>query len=241
MALKMTDIAFTAKLPDVPATMPVFALATASLADRQAAIKRLGDYLKLDALRSVDLDHATVMASARGDVHYFHASGAVMARDATADRDQPNEMRKWDGTERTRDGTIMLNADAARRLLAGARELLEPIGLLGRQVSATTVQLEQVAQLDEKGNQIAQGVGQATAKFTYAVGGRACARRRRQDARLRRSGRGSDALHRHVPCVADAGRGDQGCGSAGWRRGFRPACWAIPSSISTTPPAIAWR
>jgi hypothetical protein len=171
MTLKMSDVAFKGRLPEVPAAMPVVGLKSASLDDRQAAIKRLGEHLKLDRTRTAQLDHATIIGNERGDIHYFHASGGMFARDATAAKAFPNELRKWEGAERRTDGTFALKPDAAKRLLEGTRGLLEPIGLLGREVSGTTVQLEQVAQFDAKGRQLDQGAGQAAIKFAYAIEG----------------------------------------------------------------------
>lgn len=171
MALTMNDIAWKARHPDVPAAMPVFALSAASLADRQGAIKRLAERMKLDKLRTAHVPDATIMGNERGDIHYFHASGGVMARDAVAARAHPNELRKWEGVERGADGVMALKPDLAKRLLEGTRGLLEPIGLVGREAASAVVDLDQVAQLDARGKQIAQGVGQAVVKFGYAVEG----------------------------------------------------------------------
>lgn len=171
MALKMSDIAFKGRLPEVPATMPVHALKAASLDDRQAAIKRLGEHMKLDALRTAQLDHATIMGNERGDIHYFHASGGMLARNAVAAKAHTNELRKWEGIERGRDGIFALKADIAKRLGESARQLLEPIGLLGRETTGATVQLEQVAQFNADGKQVDQGAGQAAVKFAYAMEG----------------------------------------------------------------------
>jgi hypothetical protein len=113
------------------------------------------------------------MASERGDVTYFHASGALSARDGTISRTAANEFRKWDGAmASTADGQrVTLNPDAAKRLVTQAREMFQAAGLLGKEVVSEAVQLDQVAQLDAKGNEVAHGAGQATIKFRYAVGG----------------------------------------------------------------------
>jgi len=55
------------------------------------------------------------------------------------------------------------------RLVAQAKDLLEPLGLIGRERAFEAVQLEQVTQLDAKGNERAHGAGQATVKFQYAL------------------------------------------------------------------------
>lgn len=173
MTIKLSSLEFKAKLPELPRTLPVYALSTPSLGERKPALERLGAHLKLGKLRAVDLDHGTVLASANGDITCFHASGAIWARDAMATREGADELRKWEGqtTSRTPGWPIALNATAARRLLVQATELLEPLGLLGKEVSSRAVQLEQVAQLDAKGKERARGAGQATIKFGYAVDG----------------------------------------------------------------------
>jgi hypothetical protein len=173
MPLTLSDLDLKVKLPQLPSSIPVFTLSAPSLADRRAAIGHLAQHLKLDGLRSAELDHAVVMASTQGDIHYFHASGAVLARDATATRDQTSELRHWGGLldSKTGGNRMTLSPDASKRLIAQAQELLEPIGLLGRERVSATVQLQQVAHLDAKGNELAYGAGRATVKFGYAVDG----------------------------------------------------------------------
>ena len=173
MALKLTDLEIKTKLPAVPQTLPVFGLVAPSFEERRPAIARLGEQLKLGALRPVAFEHGTVLASPRGEVTFFDASGAVLARDATANQGAENEFRKWDGLVDTKvDGfRSALTPDAGKKLIAQARELLQPLRLIGAEVASESVQLEQVAQLDAKGKEIAHGAGQATIKFLYAVGG----------------------------------------------------------------------
>jgi hypothetical protein len=173
MPLKISDLELKTELPRLPSSVPVFSLSAPSLGDRRAAIARLSEHLKLGDLRSVELDHAVVMAGKQGDIHYFPASGAVLARDATAGRDADNELRKWAGLQDSKTGgqRITLNPDASRRLIGQVTDLLEPIGLLGKQVSASSVELEQVAQLDAKSNELQYGAGKAVVKFAYAVEG----------------------------------------------------------------------
>lgn len=173
MSVKLNSLEFQAKLPALPPTLRVFALAAPSFDERRGAIARLGEHLELGALRSVDIDQGTVLASARGDIMYFQASGALWARDAAATKGAADEFRKWEGlteTQRSDGHRVALNADMSARLVAQARELLEPLGLIGRECASEAVQLEQVAQLDAKGKERAHGAGQATVKFQYALG-----------------------------------------------------------------------
>lgn len=172
MSVKLNSLEIQAKLPALPPTLPVFALAAPSFEERRGAIARLGEHLQLGALRSVDIEQGTVLASTRGDIMYFHASGALWARDAAAAKGATDEMRKWEGlteTQRSDGHRVALNADMSARLVAQAKQLLEPLGLIGRERASEAVQLEQVTQLDAKGQELAHGAGQATVKFQYAL------------------------------------------------------------------------
>src|SRR6266536_1480938 len=173
MPLKIGDLDFKAKPPGLPASVPVFELSAPSLDERREGLARLGDQLKLGDLRSVDVEHGTLMASERGEIEYFYASGAVWARDATAVQAGRNELRKWSGLKdgKTGGNRMTLNADASRRLIAQARELLGATGLMGKEVASESVQLDQVARLDAKGAEVDHGAGQATVKFLYEVEG----------------------------------------------------------------------
>ena len=90
-----------------------------------------------------------------------------------ANQGATNEFRKWEGIiETDTDGyRTQLAPDAAKRLIAQTRELLQPLRLIGGEVVSEAVQLDQVAQLDAQGKEIAHGAGQATIKFQYHVGG----------------------------------------------------------------------
>ena len=173
MALTIDDLGGV-QLPKLPDAVPVFELSAPPLASRRAGIARLAEALKLGDLRSAEVDHGVVMASERGEIEYFSASGGVWARDASAASEFKNELRKWDGVQERKRGDMRmtLNAAASQRLLGQARELLDATGLIGREAIADQiVALEQVARLNEKGQEVAFGAGQATVKITYAVEG----------------------------------------------------------------------
>lgn len=173
MALKIEDLGLK-RAPRLPNAAPVFALSAPSFSSRRAGLDRLADTLRLGGLRSFDVDHGVIMAGERGEIEFFHASGAVWARDAAAARAQSSELRKWDGLVQTKTGgqRVKLNPEASRKLLDEARGLLEVSGLIGRDATITTsVQLDQVARLDAKGREVSFGAGQATVKLTYALEG----------------------------------------------------------------------
>jgi hypothetical protein len=169
----MNELDFKCPIPKIPTSIPIFALSAPSREDRQPAVNRLAKHLNLGELRSAELDHAIIMANSRGDIHYFHASGAVLARDATAARGKKDELRKWTGLHDSKTGgnRLTLSPEVSKKLISQAQELLEPIGMIGREKQSAAVQLQQVAQLDSTGKEKIYGAGRATVKFGYAVEG----------------------------------------------------------------------
>jgi hypothetical protein len=170
LLLKQLDI--KTRLPDLPSSVPVFALSVPTLAERRPAIERLAAQFKLGDLQRAEFDDVMIMGTERGDIHYFHASGALHARDAMARSDAQDEMRKWAGmTSSDGPDRVILDAATAKRITVEAKSMLEPLGLFAKEMTSSAVTLEQVAQLDAKGTEIAHGAGRATVAFAYAVEG----------------------------------------------------------------------
>jgi hypothetical protein len=171
--MKFQQLTLKTALPAWRASMPVFAMAPPPLEQRRASARKLGDGLKLGTLRTVDLEHGLMLASERGDITVFHASGALWARDATATAEAKDEMRDWPGllapTAAGLDYT--LSADAAKRLTSMTDGLLRQLDLIGKEAGPATVQLEQVSLLDGKGKELKRGAGQASVKYGYSVEG----------------------------------------------------------------------
>jgi hypothetical protein len=171
--MKFQQLTLKTALPAWRAAMPVFAMAPPPLEQRRASARKLGDGLKLGNLRAVDLEHGLMLASERGDITVFHASGALWARDATATAEAKDEMRDWPGlvspTAAALDFTLA--PDAAKRLTSMTDDLLRQHDLLGREAGPASVQLEQVGLLDAKGKELKRGAGQATVKYGYSVEG----------------------------------------------------------------------
>ncbi len=170
--MKFKQLTMKARLPAWRASIPVFALAEPPLQARRAAAQKLAEQLKLGELREVDMAHGQVLGSSRGDITVFHASGALWARDATANAEAKDELRDWPGLAAATNGAdLALTPDAAKRLSTTVTNLLRPLELLGREAGPGTVQLEQVSMLDAKGKTLQRGVGQAAVKFGYTVEG----------------------------------------------------------------------
>jgi len=174
MALPLQDLDVRVSLPKLPPTVPVFELSTTPLEERRSGLEQLREHFGLGDLRPIQLDHALVMAGERGEIEYFYASGGVWARDATATQAPTGEIRRWTDIHESENGKerrFTLGPDTQGRLISQARELLQGTGLIGKEVDSETVELDQVAHLDAKGQELERGAGQATVKFSYAVEG----------------------------------------------------------------------
>ena len=173
--MKFQQLALKTELPKWRASMPVFAMAPAPVKQRHAVARKMADHLQLGELRAVELEHGLMLASKRGDITVFHASGAMWARDATANADANDELRDWpdlvSSTTGSADGGLTLSADAAKRLISMTDDLLGSFDLLSREAGPASVQLEQVGLLDAKGNELKRGAGQATVKYGYSIEG----------------------------------------------------------------------
>jgi len=174
MALTLKDLDLKVSLPKLPPSVPVFELSAPSLDERRPGLEQLSKHLGLGDLRAIQLDHALMMAGERGEIEYFYASGGVWARDAAAAQESPGELRRWDDIHESENGKerrFTLGPDTQSRLISQARELLQGTGLIGKEVDSETVELDQVAHLDGKGQELERGPGQATVKFSYAAEG----------------------------------------------------------------------
>jgi hypothetical protein len=170
--MKFNQLTLKTQQPDWRTQMPVFTCLPPAIEKRHAAAKKLADQLKLGDLRTAEFEHGLVMAGERGDITVFHASGAVLARNAAASANQRDELRHWPGLAPMVAGQdIVFEADAAKRLGARMSDMLRPLELLGREAQAPVIQLDQVAQLDGKGKEIKRGAGQASVSFGYRVEG----------------------------------------------------------------------
>jgi hypothetical protein len=222
--MKFSQLTIKTPLPAWRPSMPVFALPEPPLAARRAAARKLADVLRLGHLRTVEFEHGQVLAGERGDVTVFHASGAVLARDATAAAEAKDEWRDWPGlAPATAGADIAFTPDAAKRLGTMVTELLRSTDLLGREAGPATVQLEQVAQLDARGKEVRRGVGQAVVKYAYAVEGVAARGAGAKTVVFAEPGGASGALARH----------------AGIFHAWRPLGAAVPVKLPTLEAALA--
>lgn len=173
MSLKLTDLKFEVPLPKMPPAVELFELKAPSMEERRPAIELFRKRFELGETRTAELPGMTVMASRRGEIQFFPASGAILTRDATQEESFPNEERKWEGLERVKeDGrtAYRLKADAAKKLAAQARGVLEEARFLSPEMTEPAVDLDQWSQMDEKGNVLSAGAGQAVIRCGYRIG-----------------------------------------------------------------------
>ncbi len=174
MALSLNDLDFKVRFPELPRSMPLFKTEIPSREKRGRAVEVLGKAFGLDKPRPVELPHSVVFASKRGEVEYFHASGALWSLNAEADQRNENEFRKWPGLQESEDDNgivFSLDPRASKRLLGQARDLLGEAELMSDSMATARVVLDQVTELSEKGEILNRGAGAATAQFGYAMEG----------------------------------------------------------------------
>lgn len=174
MALKLDDIDFNVRLPELPREVPLYRTTAPSLGERSRALDLFGRTLRLEALQPVELPDSVVYAGKRGELEYFPASGGLWARNACHDERFDSASRDWPGPVETvdRDRAVFeLEAGGARRLLEQARRLFAEADLVSEPMSGGSIVLDQVTELDENGNELRRGAGTATARFDYALDG----------------------------------------------------------------------
>jgi hypothetical protein len=174
MALTIDDLDLRIDLPEIPDSVAVPILEPVSLDERRRAIDAFSARLSLRRLEMAQLTDSIVFASERGEIEYFPASGAIWARDATAELEHENELRKWAGLERVESGgneILRPDRETAAMLIRTASEMLDEAGLIEEEQGSPRITLDQVAELDERGKVIRSGAGSATITYDYTMGG----------------------------------------------------------------------
>jgi len=164
------QINFRVDPPKIPSSHSVIEVQAVHAEVRKWPMKILARRLDLGELHEVETPHGHALASKYGEVEYFDASGGLWARDARADEQFQSEERNWKGlceTE-TKDGYIFELVDEQQKeLLEHARALLGEAGLIREEMSFNGIALDQVAQFNEKGEEINRAAGDATVRFDY--------------------------------------------------------------------------
>lgn len=174
MAMRITDVKFEVPLPRMPAAIELFELKAPSREERARTIDVLRKRFELGEVQTAELPGFMVLAGKRGDIQYFPASGGVIARDASREEAFESEERKWEGLTRVQEGdeTIYrLKPESEKKLAAQAMSIVEEAGLVSREMTGAVVELDQWAEMDEKGQVRRSGAGSATVRTGYSIGG----------------------------------------------------------------------
>lgn len=174
MTMKVKDLKLAVDMPKLPKAVPVFDLTAPTFAARRQGIEHITKVFGLGDMRMSETEHGVVMGNKDGDVEFFRASGAVWANNVSIAREHRSELRNWPGVKlgKRGDRRAQLDTGRAKAVIGEAMSLLDATGFIGRDAETSeTVALDQVAQLDEKGNEISFGAGSATVTVDYTVAG----------------------------------------------------------------------
>ena len=174
MTLKVDSLIISAELPDVGKEMPVFKVRGASLEERRLAIDLFSERLELGKVSVFELGDSLHYLSEAGEMQFYRPSGALWARSAAADKAFDSEIRPWETEEMPdpKDETItklVLTQKTSAELADQSRAILEEAGLSSEHAFFVGIELDQIAELDEEGSEIAQYAGEATARFLYKL------------------------------------------------------------------------
>lgn len=174
MTFRLKDIEVNARLPEIPADLPVFTARAATLEERRPALELLRSRLKLDGLQTVDDDDSLYFENAAGEIQFYRASGALWAENTLADAAFPDERRPWNVVEASNsespdESRLVLVQSEADRLAKQSGDMFEEAGLLSPDAHFAGVSLDQVAKLDAQGKEIARAAGLANARFLYRL------------------------------------------------------------------------
>lgn len=172
MKIKLNNIDITAKLPKIQSEMQVFELKSANLDDRRKAIEMFREILDLGELSPVDVKDSLHFLSTKGEIQFYKPSGALWINNFEIESKYEDERRNWKAIEIPDEedpeaAKFILHERDQKILLSQASSLFKEAGLLSSEAYFSGVELNQVAKLDEKGNETARFPGEANVKFRY--------------------------------------------------------------------------
>jgi hypothetical protein len=176
MSIKLSDLDISAKLPEVKKEMPVFMVKSPTFEERKKSIDFFHSYMDLGDMLSIDAGKSLLMISKQAEIQYYRPSGALWINNFILDDSYKDERRDWkveeikdpDDPENTK---FILIPEVEKKLLAQTKKMFEESGMLAKEAYFAEIDLDQVAQLDEKGNEKARFPGEANAKFLYKLDG----------------------------------------------------------------------
>jgi len=179
MAIRLKDIDLKATLPRIADSLPLFVVRSPSFEDRQHAIDQFRKTLDLGRLQRVDVKESIHFVGDRGEIQYYRPSGGLWAMNHVASSAYEDERRPWkvvpkEHPEDPEYPELTLEPDQQRGLSENALSLFRKAELTPEQSYFAGVDLEQVAQLDEKGTEVGRFAGEATIKFLYRTKATQC-------------------------------------------------------------------
>ena len=176
MALQLSDIKISVKLPEIPSDLPVYVVHAASLEEREPAIRFFRKLLRLQNVVPLDESDSLCLAGDSGEIDFYRASGSLWLEDFGADAGYADERRPWNVVEVPdksvpQGNKLGLSEPEAARLGGQARKMFTKAGLMSSEAFFAGVELEQVSEFDAQGKEVGRFVGKACVRFLYRLGG----------------------------------------------------------------------
>ena len=175
MTLKLDDLRFESDIPELPDIGPVVHVAAPDFESRGRAMKALVGRLDLGNPKDVHTEFGRALVSWRGEVEYFHASGAIWSINHQASRKHDSELRDWGDLEEEDgpDGVVRktVGKKTRERIFDLGAEISDSAGFDREFVGDPYLDMLQVAQFGRKGKERQSGCGEATMVFPYQFEG----------------------------------------------------------------------
>lgn len=174
MNLKLNDFDITAKIPEIRKEMPVYLVKSPSIEERKKSINFFREYMNLGKLTPINSEESIHMVSKQAEIQYYKPSGALWINDFSLEDKYGDERRDWkvneikdpDDQENTK---FILVPEVEKNLLTQTKKIFEKTGMFAKESYFSEIDLDTVAKLDEKGNEIARFPGEANVKFLYKL------------------------------------------------------------------------
>lgn len=175
MAFRLSDIKLSGPLPEWWRSMSVYRVKSPSLEERRPAMDLFADVMGLGELVPVEVRESLHLIGKRGEIQFYRPSGALWVRDTAADADYDDERRPWTVNEAPDDQApgetkFVLDKTTGKELADRAGELFGKAGLLGEEAYFAGIEIDHVARLDERGQEVERFPGEANVRFLYKLG-----------------------------------------------------------------------
>ncbi len=174
MALRMKNIQIKARLPKLPRSVNVYKTKPVTMDDRKTAISMIRRKLNLAKTRQVEVKESIYFVAETGVLQFYRPSGAIWAHNEASNASYKDEQRPWK-TEKAPDQNdpdnydLVLTPAETKSLKSSTVALFKELGLHARGAYFADIQLDQVTQLGEKGEEAGRFPGEATARVLYKI------------------------------------------------------------------------